>query len=151
MAWEFKLMSTLRALKYARLISNRTAITGTFNIMGIVFMIIALALGSLIGSMVASWLGIAGGIIGSMLVGFIIYAIWAFLTGQKIRIWAGLIFAIMVWVANIIAGAIQGATGFGGGLMGYVIVAVILSFIWGKFGKGMAGTGKARRGRRRKR
>ena len=120
-------------------------------------MMIAIGLGSLIGSSVATMFGFAGGLIGSIIVGFIVYLIWAFLSGQKIKLWAGLIFAIMVWLANIIAGGIHGATGFGGGIIGLGITAVILSFLWGYFGKGMgmgtSGSGKGkktkRRGRRR--
>lgn len=125
-----------------------------FNIMGIVLMMVAVGVGSFFGASVASWFGMAGGLIGSLIVGFIVYAIWAILSGAKIKLWAGLIFAIMVWLANLLASAIQGATGFGGGILGLGIVAIIASFLWANFGAGMAGQatiGKTKKKSRRKR
>lgn len=122
--------------------------TVKFDIMSIIFMMIAITLGSLIGSMVAGWLGFAGGIIGTVLVGFITYAIYCFLRGQKIVLWSGVIFSVMVWLANMIGGAVTGATGFGGGLIGLAMTALILSFLWGYFGKGTSTKSKTRRKRR---
>lgn len=117
-------------------------------------MALAIGLGSIVGNALASMIGFAGGIIGSLITGFIIYVIYAFISGMPIKLFSGIIFAIMVWLANMLAGWIHGWTGLGGGIIGYLISAVILSFLWGNWGKGMAGQstkkiGKSRRGKRR--
>jgi len=119
-----------------------------FNIMNIVFMMVAIALGSLIGSSVAGMVGFAGGIVGSIVVGFIVYAIWAVISGKKLAIFVGLIFAVMVWLANMIASWIHQATGFGGGLIGLGITAFVLSMLWGYFGGTSTGSKKRRRKKR---
>ena len=110
-----------------------------FSIFGIVLMFLAIALGTVVGNALAGMVGFAGGIIGTLLVGFVVYVIYAFLSGMPIKVFAGVIFAIMVWLTNMIAGLIQGKIGFGGALAGYLISALILSFLWGNWGSGMAG------------
>ena len=87
-----------------------------FNIMGIIFMMVAIWLGTMIGSSVASMLGFAGGIIGAVVVGFMVYIVWALISGQKINLMNGVIFAVLVYIAQLIARMIFGATGFGGGM-----------------------------------
>jgi len=83
-------------------------------------------------------------------IGFAVYVIWAFLSGQKIQLLKGVIFAVLVLIANMIAGAVQGATGIGGGILTYVVQALILAFLWGYFG-GTSITGKTKRkGKKRK-
>lgn len=120
-----------------------------FNIMSIIFMMIAIGLGTLFGSPLAGIFGFTGGIIGAILVGLVIYAIWAVLSGQKLNMWQGIMFAILVWLANIISGVIQGATGFGGGIIGLAVTALIVSFLWGYFGSGgsasLIATGKQKK------
>ena len=111
-----------------------------FNIMGIIFMMVAIWLGTMIGSSVASMLGFAGGIIGAVVVGFMVYIVWALISGQKINLMNGVIFAVLVYVAQLISGMVFGATGFGGGIIGYFITAFILSFLWGWIGRGSAKT-----------
>ncbi|RLG42993.1 MAG: hypothetical protein DRN81_07425 [Thermoproteota archaeon] len=127
-----------------------------FNIMGIIFMMVAIWLGTMIGSSVAAMLGFAGGIIGAMVVGFMVYIVWALIAGQRINLMNGVIFAALVYIAQLIASMIFGATGWSGGLIGYFITALILSFLWGWIGRGSAktsgiATGKGCRSRRRRR
>ena len=124
--------------------------------MGIIFMMVAIWLGTMIGSSVASMLGFAGGIIGSVVVGFMVYIVWALISGQRINMMNGAIFAVLVYVAQLISGVIFGATGWGGGIIGYFMTAFILSFLWGWIGRGSAktlgiSTGKTSKTRRSRR
>lgn len=124
--------------------------------MGIIFMMVAIWLGTMIGSSVASMLGFAGGIIGSVVVGFMVYIVWALISGQRINLMNGSIFAVLVYVAQLISGMIFGATGWGGGIIGYFMTAFILSFLWGWIGRGSAktlgiSTGKTSKTRRSRR
>ena len=127
-----------------------------FNLFAIILAGVAIGLGSVVGSALTGMVGFAGGIVGTLVTGFVIYLIYAFLSGMPIQLFAGLIFALMVWLTNMLAGMISGWTGLGGGLIGLGISAVILSFLWGNWGAGMAGqtqstasTGKKRRKKRR--
>jgi len=127
-----------------------------FNIMGIIFMMVAIWLGTMIGSSVAAMLGFAGGIIGAIVVGFMVYIVWALISGQRINLMNGVIFAVLVYIAQLISGMIFGATGWGGGIIGYFITAFILSFLWGWIGRGSAktlgiSTGKTSKTRRSRR
>ena len=127
-----------------------------FNIMGIIFMMVAIWLGTMIGSSVAAMLGFAGGIIGAIVVGFMVYIVWALISGQRINLMNGVIFAVLVYIAQLISGMIFGVTGWGGGIIGYFITAFILSFLWGWIGRGSAktlgiSTGKTSKTRRSRR
>jgi len=127
-----------------------------FSIWGIVLMALAIGLGGVVGNALAGVVGFAGGIIGTVVSGFVVYVIYALLSGMPIKLFAGIVFSILVWLANMIAGLVHGKTGIGGGLIGLGITAVIMAFIWGNWGAGMAGqttstktsTKKRRRGRR---
>ena len=110
-----------------------------FSIFGIVLMALAIGLGSVVGNALAGMIGFAGGIIGTLITGFVVYVIYAFMSGMPIKLFGGIIFALMVWLANMMAGLVHGWTGFGGGIIGLIISAVILSFLWGNWGAGMAG------------
>jgi hypothetical protein len=119
-----------------------------FNIMAIAFMAVAIWLGTLLGSAIASMFGVSGGLIGSFAVGFVVYVIYTKLQGGgKISIEQGAIFAVLVFVAQIIAGLIGGYTGLSGGLFGLLIESVVLSIIYGYFGgkKAQAGISFGRR------
>lgn len=99
-------------------------------------MVIAIVLGNTVGAMMATWIGMGGGLIGAFIVGLVIYAIFAILTGQNISLIMGIIFAILVYISGIITAWISSATGFGGGLVGLLLNAIVLSMLWGYFGKG---------------
>jgi len=86
---------------------------------------------------------------------FMMIAVWALISGQRINVMNGIIFAVLVYIAQLISGVIFGATGFGGGIIGYFITALVLSFLWGWMGRGSArmsgiSTGKTKRRHRRR-
>ncbi len=123
-----------------------------FNILGIILMMVAVWLGSMFGSGVASMFGFGGGIVGAVVVGLLTYVVYTIVSGQKINIMSGAIFAILVYVAQLISGVIAANTGFGGGIIGLFITAIVLSFLWGYIGKGSnspitLGKSKGRQGR----
>jgi len=111
-----------------------------FDVFSVILMAVAIGLGSVVGNAFAGMIGFAGGIIGSILTGLVVYVIYAFLSGMPIRLIAGIIFAVMVWLANMLAGLVHGMTGFGGGLIGLFISAGICALLWGNIGASMAGT-----------
>lgn len=124
-----------------------------FNILGIILMMAAIWLGSMFGSGVASMFGFGGGIVGAVIVGLLTYVVYTLISGQKINIMSGVIFALLVYVAQLVSGLIASNTGFGGGIIGLFITAVVLSFLWGYIGKGSnspitLGKSKGRLGRR---
>lgn len=101
-----------------------------FDIMRIIFMMVAIWLGTLVGAMVTGMIGFGGGIIGTIIVGFIIYAIYSLITGSKIKLMNGAIFAAIVWIAQMLAGIIGGFTGLAGGIIGLFFTAVLSSLLW---------------------
>jgi hypothetical protein len=110
-----------------------------FDILGLVMMIISVGIGQLLGSMVEGVIGgYVGGTIGTLLaivaVGMVIYAVFTLVTGGKLDLMTGLIFAVIVYIANMIAGYIASMTGFGGGIVSLVAVGFIASLIWGYVG-----------------
>lgn len=105
-----------------------------FDVLGIILMIVAIWVGTFVGAGISGFIGFGGGIVGSFIVGFIVYLIYTLLHGGKIVLMQGLIFAILVYVAQIIAGLIGGYTGLGGGLIGLAVTGFILAMLWGWFG-----------------
>jgi hypothetical protein len=105
-----------------------------FNIMGILFMIVAIWLGSGVGSAVSSWLGMAGGLFGTFIVGLVVYGIFCLISGIRMTFMAGIIFAVMVFIAEFINEWLSSYLGIGGGILSYVTLGVILSLLWGYFG-----------------
>lgn len=124
--------------------ANRVAMAKNFDLFGIILMTVAIALGTMLGGFIASFIGFGGGIIGAFLVGFIIYFVWSMIVGAKINIKDGAIFSILVYIAQIIAGYLENMVGFGGALVAYLFTAVILSLLWGLIGggKGKGGASK---------
>jgi len=107
-----------------------------FDFMGIVFMIVAILAGNWGGAYLSSFIGVTGGLIGAFLVGFVIYAVFALLTGMKLDMMQGAIFAVLVYVSGIVTATISSMTGFGGGVITLLMQAVVISAVWGYFGKG---------------
>lgn len=112
----------------------------SFDVFGIVLMMIAIAVGTMVGGIVGGFIGFAGGIIGSFIVGFIVYVIWTFLVGARINIKDGVIFSVLIYIAQIISGYLQSFVGFGGAIVAYLLTAVVLSLLWGLFGGGKGGS-----------
>lgn len=102
-----------------------------FDLMGIVFMAVAIFGGNYVGSMLAGYLGGTGGLLGTFIVGLAVYAVYSLLTGQKLAILSGVIFALCVYISGIIVSVVSTNIGIGGGIVGVLINAVVLSFLWG--------------------
>lgn len=107
-----------------------------FDLIGIIIMIIAIAIGQFVSS---GWLipmlgSIAGGIIGSAITGLVIYAIYTFLTGGRFGLMNAIIFIVVVYVANLLAGYVAAFFGAGSGYISLVVAGVFASFLWGWVG-----------------
>jgi hypothetical protein len=115
-----------------------------FDFMGIIFMIVAIALGQLLGGYLQVYLGsLGGGLVGTLLVGFLAYLIYTFLTKGKFGVVSALIFTVLIYIANLAAGYVDGMLGFGGGLLTLVLSGGIASLLWGWIGGKTAGRGRA--------
>lgn len=116
-------------------------------------MVVAIVIGNFAGAFVASAIGMTGGLLGTFIVGLVIYAVFCLLTGTSMNVMQGFIFAVLVYVSGLVTAWIGSATGLAGGLIGLVLNAVVLSMLWGYFGKGKSplGTTTRRRGRRKRR
>lgn len=102
-----------------------------FDIMGIVLMMVAIWAGTFIGNMVGGMVGFAGGLLGAIIIGFVIYIIWSLINGKKIDLMNGVLFAVLVYLAQLIQNMLSGYIGFGGSIVGLFFTAVILSFLVG--------------------
>jgi len=112
--------------------------------MGIVMMIVAIALGQFIGDYLSGYLGnLAGGLAGVFIIGFITYVIYNFLTKSKFRLVNGLIFVVLIYIANMVAGYVATFIGIGGGVLTLVVAGFVASLLWGWIG----GRGGSKKGR----
>jgi hypothetical protein len=115
-----------------------------FDLMGIVFMIVAIALAQFIGPYFTPYLGsLGGGLAGVFLVGIIAYVVYTFLTHAKFGIVNAVIFTVLIYIANMVAGYVDGMIGLGGGILSLVITGFIASLLWGWIG---GRKGKSRKG-----
>lgn len=105
--------------------------TMKFDIMGIVLMMVAIWAGTFIGNMVAGMVGFAGGLVGAIIIGFVVYLVWTLLNGGKIDLMNGVMFSVLVYLAQLIQNILSGVIGFGGSIVGLFFSAVILSFLVG--------------------
>lgn len=94
-------------------------------------MMVAIWAGTFIGNMVAGMVGFAGGLAGAVIVGFVVYLIWTLINGRKIDLMDGVMFSVLVYLAQLIQVALSGFIGFGGSIFGLFFSAVILSFLVG--------------------
>ena len=102
-----------------------------FDIFGIVLMMVAIWAGTFIGNMVTGMVGFAGGLIGAIIIGFVVYLVWALMKGIKIDLMNGIMFSVLVYLAQLIQNVLSGFIGFGGSIIGLFFSAVILSFLVG--------------------
>ncbi|MGD0451202.1 MAG: hypothetical protein ABSA79_09145 [Candidatus Bathyarchaeia archaeon] len=106
-----------------------------FDLMAIILMIIAIAVGQFIGGYLVAYIGsIGGGIVGSLLTGLIVYVIYTFASKGKFTVGNAVIFAMLIYVANIIAAYASGLIGIGGGYLSLVIAGVFMALLWGWVG-----------------
>ena len=102
-----------------------------FDIMGIILMMVAIAGGTFGGNMVAGMIGFSGGLIGAIIVGFVVYLVWTLINGRKIDLMDGILFSVLVYLAQMIQNMLSSYIGFAGGIIGLFFSAVILSFLVG--------------------
>lgn len=102
-----------------------------FDIMGIILMMVAIAGGTFIGNIVAGAIGFAGGLLGAIIIGFVVYVVWTLINGRNIELMDGVLFAVLVYLAQMIQNLLSGVIGFGGSIIGLFFSAVILSFLVG--------------------
>jgi len=123
---------------------EETRMAKTFDLFGIVLMAIAIGVGTMVGGMLAGFIGFGGGILGAFIVGLVTYVIWAYVVGARIDIKDGVIFSVLIYIAQIIAGYLQGFVGIGGALVGYLFTAIVAALLWGMIGggKGKGGASK---------
>ena len=106
-----------------------------FNIMGIVFMFVAIWLGQLLGGYLEVFLGsLGGGLAATLIAGFIAYVIYTLLTKGKMNIVQGLIFTVLIYIANLAGSYVAGMIGMAGGMVTLVFAAVVASLLWGWIG-----------------
>lgn len=113
------------------------------DLMAVLVMIIAIAVGQFIGGYLMPYLGgLGGGILGSFIVGLIIYGIYALATKTKLTITGGVIFSILIYVANLIAGYAGTLIGITSGYMTLIIAGLVAALLWGWVGGKNAKSGK---------
>lgn len=106
-----------------------------FDLMAIVLMIVAIAVGQFIGGYLVPYLGSAGGgVIGSLAVGLVIYLIYTLLSKGKFTVINAILFAVLIYVANLVAGYASGMIGIGGGYLTLVLSGVVMALLWGYVG-----------------
>ena len=106
-----------------------------FDLMGIVFMIVAIALAQLLSGYIAPYLGsLGGGLASVFIVGLLAYVIYTVVTKGKFGIVSALIFSVLIYIANMAGGYVDSMIGLGGGLLTLVFTGVIASLLWGWIG-----------------
>jgi hypothetical protein len=106
-----------------------------FHLMAIILMIIAIAVGQFLGGYLVPYLGsMGGGIIGSFVIGLVIYVIYTFASKGKFGLVNAIIFSVLIYVANLVAAYASGLIGIGGGYMTLIISGVLMAFLWGWVG-----------------
>ena len=116
---------------FADLLHSQRASTTQFDIVGIIFMWIAIYIGNIIGPMLGGTIGITMGLFGTFITGLVIYVIFCLMTGTKLTIWGATLFAISVYASVLITGLITGQLGFITGWLSTIVQALILSLIFG--------------------
>lgn len=124
-----------RLMFFALTFIHDTKAKVTFNVWGIIMMIIAVALGQLLGGYLTASLGsIGGGIMGSLIVGLVCYAIYTVLTSGRWGLVPAVIFAVIIYVANLAAAYIDSMFGLSGGILTLVVTGALASLLWGWVG-----------------
>ena len=101
-----------------------------FDVMGLVFMFVAIWVGNLLAPMLGGYIGLTGGLIGTFITGLVIYAVFCLVSGTKMSIFGGAIFSISVYISAIATGYISGYFGFVTGLVATLVQACVLSLIF---------------------
>lgn len=102
-----------------------------FDIVGIIFMWIAIYVGNIMGPMLGGTIGITAGLFATFITGFVIYLIFCLVTGTKMSIWGAVLFSLAVYGSVLVTGLITGYAGFITGWMSTIVQAIVLSLIFG--------------------
>jgi hypothetical protein len=115
--------------------------TMKFNLLGILFMAVAIWIGTMLGDVIGSIFGLAGGLIGTFISGVVIYFVYMMIAGGgKWSLMGAVMFSVFVFIAQLLNTWITSSFGIVEGFLSYLTMAVILSLMWGYFGK----SGKAK-------
>lgn len=117
------------------------------NVMAVVMMVVAIAIGKIAGSVLLDYIGgsFASGIFGALIIGFVCYLVYALVTKSKIRLMVGVFFAVMVYVADILSGYVTDLFGLGSAEFTiYIVTGAICAVLWSWIG-GKTGSSKALR------
>ena len=105
-----------------------------FDVFGILLMIVAIAIGQVAADYLGSMFGLAGGIMGAVLAGSVAYLIFSLVTGGKLGVMNGVIFVVLIYIAQLAAAYIASLAGMASGYLTLILAGVIVSFVWGWIG-----------------
>ena len=112
-------------------------------------MIVAIAVGNIAGGFLLDVVGgtIGGTIIGTLVVGFVCYAIYNLVTRGKFNLTMGLVFAVLVFVAELVASYAGAYLNLGAGdLVLYAITGAVMVPLWSWIGgKSASGSRKGKK------
>lgn len=101
-----------------------------FDVMGLVFMFVAIWVGNLLAPMLGGYIGLTGGLVGTFISGLCIYAVFCLVSGTKMSIFGAVLFSISVYISAIATGYISGYFGFITGMVAVLVQACVLSLIF---------------------
>lgn len=101
-----------------------------FDIMGLVFMVVAIWVGNFAGPMLGGYFGAGAGLLGAFVTGIIIYAVYSLITGSKMTLFGAVIFAVCVYISVMVTGMVTGMSGLLTGWVAIFVQAIILSLIY---------------------
>jgi len=101
-----------------------------FDVMGLIFMFVAIFVGNLLGPMLSGFLPVSGALFGVFVTGGCIYVVFCIVSGTKMSIFGGVVFSISVYVSTIVTGYISGYFGFITGIVATLVQACVLSLIF---------------------
>lgn len=111
-----------------------------FDFMGIIFMIIAIAIGQFLSGYLAEYLGsLSAGIAGTLITGVIVYLIYTLITHGKIGVMNAVIFSVLIYISNLIAAYVGEMIGLSGSMLSLVVAGFIAALLWGWIGGKSAG------------
>ena len=101
-----------------------------FDLMGLLFMVIAIWVGNFLGPMLGGFVGLGAGLLGAFISGIVIYLIYSMLTRSRMTLMGAVIFAIAVYASTIITGFVTGMFGFISGIFATFVQAIFVGIIF---------------------
>lgn len=107
-----------------------------FDLVGIVIMIIAIAVGQYVSAYLGGLFGIAGGFVGSLLTGAIVYLIYTLCcSGGKLGATNAVLFIVLLYIAQFASAYVASAVGVASGWLTLILTGIIVSFALGYIGE----------------